>query len=134
MPRILIVEDDPNNRVLFQRMLRQERYHTESAHNGLEAVEMWENGSYDLIIMDVQMPVMDGITATRTIRERERTRGGHIPILAITAHAYRQDEEWCLETGMDAYLAKPVEIAKLIDVIEQLVRGAGVATPKPYNN
>jgi signal transduction histidine kinase/ActR/RegA family two-component response regulator len=120
-PRILIVEDDPTNRALLQLALKHKKYLTETANHGLQAVEKWENGSYDLIIMDVQMPVMDGIAATQAIREKERERGGHTRILAMTAHASRDDEARCLTSGMDAYLAKPVDLSELIAVVGKLV-------------
>ena len=119
--RILVVEDDPTNRALLQLSLMGRCFDTETAVNGAQAVEMWEQGHYDLIIMDVQMPVMDGIVATETIRERERTRGGHIPILATTAHAYQADIERCLNAGMDDYLSKPVDISEIIEVVTKLL-------------
>ena len=119
-PRILIVEDDPTNRALVHMALAQKHYLTESASNGLQAVDKWEKGAYDLIIMDVQMPVMDGIAAARAIREKEREQGGHIPILAMTAHAYDDDEAWCLASGMDAYLAKPVDLTEVIELVGKM--------------
>jgi CheY-like chemotaxis protein len=73
--------------------------------------------------MDMQMPVMDGIVATRTIREKERERGGHTTILAMTAHAFEDDEAWCLASGMDAYLSKPVDLSEAIAVVWKLVNG-----------
>jgi CheY-like chemotaxis protein len=129
VPRILIVEDDPTNRALLQLALKHKKYLTETANHGLQAVEKWENGSYDLIIMDVQMPVMDGIAATQAIREKEQKRGGHTPILAMTAHASRDDEARCLASGMDAYLAKPVDLSELIAVAGKLVWERAEAQP-----
>ena len=119
--RILIVEDEPTNRALLQIALKHKHCLVETASNGLLAVEKWEQGSYDLIIMDVQMPVMDGIAATQAIREKEQERGGRTPILAMTAHASRDDEARCLASGMDAYLAKPVDLSELIAVAGKLV-------------
>ena len=120
-PRILVVEDDPTNRALLQLSLKRQCFDVETAVNGVQAVEKWEQGNYDLIIMDVQMPVMDGVVATETIRERERIRGGHIPILAMTAHAYGADIERCLTAGMDDYLSKPVDIIEINQVITKLL-------------
>ena len=119
--RILVVEDDPTNRALLQLSLKHQRFDTETAVNGAQAIEMWEQGHYDLIIMDVQMPIMDGIVATEIIRERERTRGGHIPILATTAHAYQADIERCRNAGMDDYLSKPIDLSEIIEVVTKLL-------------
>jgi CheY-like chemotaxis protein len=118
--RILIVEDDHTNRALLQMALKRKQYLTETANNGLQAVEKWEQGSFDLIIMDVQMPVLDGIAAAEAIREKEKERGGHTPILAMTAHASGDDEAWCLASGMDAYLSKPVDLSEVIEVVGKL--------------
>ena len=119
-PRILIAEDDHTNRAVLQMTFKQKKYLTDTALNGLQAVEKWENGTYDLIIMDVQMPVMDGIAATRAIREKEQEHGGHTPILGITAHAFPGDEARCLAAGMDKYLSKPVDLFALIAVVVKL--------------
>jgi PAS domain S-box-containing protein len=120
-PRILIVEDDPASRAVLYHALKRRHYVAETANNGLQAVGKWEKGAFDLIIMDVQMPVLDGIAAARVIREKERVRGGHIPILAMTAHAFHDDEARCLDSGMDAYLSKPVNITEAIEVLSKLV-------------
>jgi CheY-like chemotaxis protein len=90
-------------------MLQRSNYELDTAGNGQEAVEMWENGEYDLILMDVQMPRMNGFEATGAIRDKERSLGGHIPIIAMTAHALKEDEERCLAAGMDAYISKPID-------------------------
>ncbi len=82
---------------------------------------MWEQGKFDLIIMDLQMPVMDGIEATMIIRERELLRGGRTPILAITAHAYDEDVARCLAAGMDDCLAKPVNLRTMMETIARLL-------------
>ena len=120
-PRVLIVEDDATNQALLQLALEREQYETETAVNGLQAVEKCEKVTYDLIIMDVQMPVMNGLEATRIIREKERNQGGHIPILAMTAHAFDDDQAHCLATGMDGYLSKPVDLSEVLIVVEKLV-------------
>ena len=121
-PHILIVEDDPTSQALLLMALRREQYKTETASNGLQAVEMWENAAYDLIIMDVQMPIMNGIEATRIIRDKERSQGGHTPIIAMTAHAFDADKSHCLAMGMDHYLSKPLDIREVLAVVGENVR------------
>ncbi|MDR3581161.1 MAG: chemotaxis protein CheB [Oryzomonas sp.] len=108
-PRLLLAEDDPTIRMILGVMLQRTNYELDTAGNGHEAVEMWENGEYDLILMDVQMPRMNGFEATGVIRGKERSLGGHIPIIAMTAHALKEDEERCLSAGMDAYISKPID-------------------------
>jgi signal transduction histidine kinase/ActR/RegA family two-component response regulator/PAS domain-containing protein len=120
-PRILIVENDHTNRAVLQLTLKQKQYFTDTAEHGLQALALWAHTSYDLIIMDVQMPKMDGLAATRAIREQERAQGGYTPILALTAHAGPDNEAQCLAAGMDHYLAKPVNLLDLIEVVANLV-------------
>ncbi|HEY4744157.1 MAG TPA: ATP-binding protein, partial [Desulfuromonadaceae bacterium] len=120
--RILIVEDDPTIRQLLESMLKMSGFETDSAENGMKAVEMWETGSFDLILMDIQMPQIDGFAATRAIREKERALGGgHTIIVAMTAHAFKEDEECCLDAGMDAYISKPIDVKKSIAIISSLI-------------
>ena len=119
-PRILLVEDDPVNRAIQKIMFERSGFLTSVASNGLQAVELWEREGYDVIVMDVQMPVMNGIEATEIIRKKELARGGHIPILGLTAHAYRDDVNHCLAAGMDSYLTKPVDLNELIAAIKKL--------------
>jgi signal transduction histidine kinase/ActR/RegA family two-component response regulator len=116
-PRILLAEDDATIRKLIQLALKEQPVTIETASNGGQALELWSQKHYGLIIMDVQMPVMDGIEVTKAIRERELEQGGRIPILALTAHAYKTDREWCLAAGMDDYLAKPIDL----DLLNQKV-------------
>jgi CheY-like chemotaxis protein len=118
--RILLVDDDSVNRAMQKIMLERSGFQTSVASNGQQAVELWEREAYDLIIMDVQMPVMTGIEATEIIRKKESAQGGHIPILGLTAHAYRNDVNHCLAAGMDRYLAKPVDFNDLIAAIKEL--------------
>jgi len=92
--------------------------------DGDQAVSSWQAGSFDLILMDVQMPVLDGIEATRIIREQERQSGRHTPIIALTAHAMEGDRERLMEQGFDGYIAKPVDI-KLLCGEMMRVTGAG---------
>ena len=121
-PLILVAEDDMMASDLIKEILALRGFETELARTGQEAVDMWEKGRYDLIIMDIQMPRLDGISATRIIREKEKTTDGHIPIVAMTAHAFSEDKERCLAAGMDAYLTKPLEINKGMEVIMSLLR------------
>jgi PAS domain S-box-containing protein len=126
-PRLLIAEDDPTIRQVLGSMLQRLNYEICFAENGHRVVEMWENGSYDLILMDVQMPGMNGFEATGAIREKERTRGGYTPIVAMTAHALKKDEERCLDAGMDSYISKPIDFKKTLQVIgETLKKGAAI--------
>ncbi len=116
--RVLLVEDNAVNQRLAQRMLEKGGYWVELAANGVDAVEMFQNREYDIVLMDVQMPEMDGHQATARIRELEEGTGEHIPIVAMTAHAMKGDRERCLEAGMDDYLAKPIRSDALYAVLE----------------
>ena len=115
--RILIAEDDPTIRQILGSMLKMANYEIDFAENGQKAVEMGSNGIYDLILMDIQMPLLNGFEATTAIREKERIDGGHIPIIAMTAHALKEDEARCLAAGMDAYISKPIDFQKTLQVI-----------------
>jgi CheY-like chemotaxis protein len=115
MPRLLIAEDDPIIRQILATLLQRSNYALDFAGDGQQAVEMWELGEYDLILMDIQMPRLSGFEATAVIRKQERSRGGHIPIIAITAYGF--DEESCLAAGMDYYLAKPLDFQQTRQVI-----------------
>jgi signal transduction histidine kinase/DNA-binding response OmpR family regulator len=117
--RVLLVEDNEVNRKLALHMLRRLGCVVEVAMNGREAVELTAKRVYDLVFMDIQMPEMDGIEATRLIRERERSTGKHLPIVAMTAHAMEGDRERCLAAGMDDYLSKPVKIDLLAQMVEK---------------
>ena len=120
-PRILVAEDDPLASELLQNILEHHGLETDLARTGREAVDMWEHGKYDLIIMDVQMPQMDGITATQLIRKKERATGAHVPIMAMTAHAFPEDEARCLAAGMDAYQTKPLDFDRGMRMILSLL-------------
>ncbi|MGC8784071.1 MAG: response regulator [Armatimonadota bacterium] len=117
--RVLLVEDNEVNRKLALRMLQRLGCSVEIATNGREAVEMTSNRAYDIVFMDIQMPEMDGIEATRLIREREASTDRHLPIIAMTAHAMEGDRERCLSAGMDDYLSKPVKIDLLAQMVEK---------------
>jgi len=90
------------------------------ANNGQEAFSIWENTSVDLILMDVQMPKMDGLETTMAIRKKEAKTGKHVPIIAMTAHVMLEDKKKCFDAGMDIYLSKPLNTKELFDTIENL--------------
>ncbi len=121
--RVLLVEDNPiNQEVCFKRLTKMGHQVTMAA-NGLEAVEAYRHGDFDLVLMDVQMPVMDGFQATQRIRDIERTRDRYTPIIAMTARAMKGDEEHCLRIGMDAYMAKPFRATKLAEILQEILPG-----------
>jgi len=119
--RILLAEDNPVNQMLAARLLERHGHRVALARNGREALEQVEAQPFDLILMDVQMPELDGLEATVAIRERERTTGGHLPIVAMTAHALQGDQERCLAAGMDGYVSKPIDIHQLVSVVESVI-------------
>jgi PAS domain S-box-containing protein len=106
---ILVAEDNYVSRLLAVRLLAKEGHTVTEARTGLEVLASYERGAFDLILMDVQMAETDGFEATAEIRERESETGGHVPIIALTAHAIKGDRERCLEAGMDGYLSKPIQ-------------------------
>ncbi|MGA8067629.1 MAG: DUF4381 family protein [Terriglobales bacterium] len=114
---ILLAEDNPVNQKLAMVLLEKAGHKVSLATNGVEAVRMWREGKFDLILMDIQMPELDGLGATRQIREHERTTGSHVQVVAMTAHAMAGDRENCLQAGMDDYLSKPVQRQQLLGVL-----------------
>jgi signal transduction histidine kinase/CheY-like chemotaxis protein/CHASE1-domain containing sensor protein len=116
--RILVAEDNPVNQRVVQAVLEQRGHTPVLTGNGREAVAALEREDFDVVLMDVQMPEMDGFEATAAIRAREESDGGHVPILAMTAHALQGDRERCLAAGMDGYLAKPIRSDELIELVE----------------
>ena len=115
---VLLVEDNPVNQRLATRMLEKRGHRVVLAGNGREALEALEKASFDLVLMDVQMPEMDGFQATAAIREKEMGTATHLPVIALTAHAIKGDRERCLAAGMDGYLTKPIKPRELDDVLE----------------
>lgn len=111
--KILLVEDSLANQKLAVGVLKKWGHTITVANNGVEAIEAWEREPYDVILMDVQMPEMDGLQATGIIRSKETVLGGHIPIIAMTAHAMKGDREECFESGMDDYVTKPIRWPEL---------------------
>jgi CheY-like chemotaxis protein/HPt (histidine-containing phosphotransfer) domain-containing protein len=129
--RILLAEDSLVNQRLAIGLLERHGHRLTVASNGREACEQLEHGSFDAVLMDVQMPELDGLEATRCIREREkRTSSGRIPIIAMTAHAMRGDRERCLDAGMDEYISKPVRERQLLAALSAAM-GGGDGTPLP---
>ncbi len=118
---ILLAEDNVINQKFAVKMLEKMGHLVSVARNGNEVMEALEKETFHLILMDVQMPEMDGLEATRLIRSREKKRGGHIPIIAMTAHAMKGDKERCLDAGMDDYASKPINAEKLFELIEKLL-------------
>jgi signal transduction histidine kinase/ligand-binding sensor domain-containing protein/ActR/RegA family two-component response regulator len=121
--QVLVAEDNAVNQKLAVALLTKMGYQVVVANNGEEAWQKWKSGQFDLIIMDVQMPEMDGFEATSRIRADERHRGTHIPIIAMTAHAMIGDRERCLEAGMDDYVSKPVSRKSILEVISRQTEG-----------
>ncbi|WP_328757784.1 MASE3 domain-containing protein [Geomonas diazotrophica] len=127
--RLLVAEDDPTIRQVLGTMLGRLGYRVEFAEDGEQAVDKWQESCFDMIIMDVQMPRLDGFEATRSIREQELRQGGRLPILAMTAHAMKQDEERCIAAGMDDYISKPIDFRECLDKIAGLLGSSGPACP-----
>jgi len=120
---ILLAEDHPVNRKLAILMLERQGHSVTAVQNGREALAALEQRAFDVVLMDIQMPEMDGIEATLLIREREKVTGRHVPILAMTAHAMKGDREKCLAAGMDGYVSKPIRPAELFAAIDNCLAG-----------
>ncbi|MDW8238955.1 MAG: response regulator, partial [Acidobacteriota bacterium] len=118
--RILVAEDNLVNQKLMQSLLTKWGHTCVIAANGRDALAALHQQPFDLILMDVQMPEMNGLEATAAIREQEKTNGGHIPIIALTAHAMKGDRERCLQAGMDSYIPKPIQAHALFQMIEDV--------------
>jgi two-component system sensor histidine kinase/response regulator len=125
--RVLLAEDNPVNVLVATRLLERHGFDVIAVGNGRLAVEALAQNAFDVILMDVQMPEMDGLQATRAIRAKEATGGARMPIVALTAHAMQGDEQRCLDAGMDAYATKPIDAAQLLEAIA-LVTGEGQRT------
>lgn len=115
--KILLAEDDRINQQMAVKMLELHGHQVDAAQNGFEAIERFNANTYDLILMDINMPKMDGYEATARIRQLEAENGGHIPIIALTAQAFEKDRKQCLEAGMDGYVAKPIRRKRLMEEI-----------------
>ena len=117
---VLLAEDTPANQKVVTAVLKKRGHSVTVADNGREAVKEFKRALFDVVLMDVQMPILDGYQATAAMREVERERGTTTPIIAMTAHAMRGDREKCLAAGMDAYIAKPLDVAQLLGLIESI--------------
>ena len=116
--RILLAEDNPVNQKLAVRLLEKRGHRVDVASNGREALELLEGKEFDAVLMDVQMPEMDGLEATAIIRQKENGSGRRLPIIAMTAHAMKGDRERCLAAGMDSYVSKPIQYQELFETLE----------------
>jgi len=128
--KILLAEDSKPNQVLAKGLLSKWGHSVEVADNGALAIELWRTGTFDAILMDVQMPIMDGLAATAKIRELERDTGNKIAIIAMTAHAMKGDRERCLAAGMDNYVSKPIRKPELYAALQ----GVGATVPDAPNS
>ncbi len=114
---VLVVEDDPTSRTFMEKILCRLGVDAEFAKDGLEALRMYMKNEYDLVFLDIQMPVMNGYETAELIRQQEKMTSIHIPIVAVTAYALEEDLEKCMKNGMDAYLSKPVSMEDLLRVM-----------------
>jgi two-component system sensor histidine kinase/response regulator len=128
---VLLAEDSPVNQRVATVMLEKWGHRVTVAANGRQAIAQFTKGNFDLVIMDVQMPEMDGLEATRGIRQHEQTAGGHVPIVALTAHAMKGDRDRCLASGMDAYVTKPIRSKELARVIRDVLDPVNPARENP---
>jgi CheY-like chemotaxis protein len=122
--RILLAEDNAVNQKVACHVLEKQGYQVTVAADGREALSALDQGPFDVVLMDVQMPEMDGFETTAAIRARERDTGMHLPIIAMTAHAMKGDRERCLAAGMDSYISKPLEIKEFIELLEKFSEAA----------
>jgi two-component system sensor histidine kinase/response regulator len=122
---ILLAEDNVINQKLAVRILEQRGHKVTVANNGREALEALDKAEFDVVLMDVQMPEMDGFQATAALRARERETKRHLPVVAMTAHAMAGDREKCLMAGMDDYVAKPLKPVDLFQTLERAVERTG---------
>jgi CheY-like chemotaxis protein len=127
--RILLAEDNPVNRRLACYMLEKKGHTVITAQDGLEALKVLETEIVDVILMDVQMPGMDGVETTRAIRAKETPGGFRVPIVALTAHVMTGDRDYCLEAGMDDYLTKPIQAADLHRILAAVGSGGALGAP-----
>jgi two-component system, sensor histidine kinase and response regulator len=134
--RILLCEDNPVNQKLAIRLLEKAGHRLQVAATGRQALAQWEDAgepAFDVVLMDIQMPEMDGMEATKAIRVREKNSGRHVPIIAITAHAMRGDKEKCLASGMDGYISKPIQPSEMFAEIERCLVQQGGKVPMNKN-
>jgi CheY-like chemotaxis protein len=123
--RVLVAEDTPFNQRFVMRLMERWGHAAVLAPDGRQAVAEFSRGAFDVVLMDVQMPEMDGFQATAAIRAKELRTGRHLPVVAMTAHAMAGDREKCLLAGMDDYVAKPLKPVDLFQTLERAVERAG---------
>jgi two-component system cell cycle response regulator DivK len=121
-PTILCVEDHPDNMTLIKRIFRADSYNVIEASNGTQGISIAESQDIDLILLDINMPDIDGYEVARRLRTSTKTALANIPIIAVTANAMRGDAEKAIEAGCDIYMTKPINIQKLWDTVETLIR------------
>ncbi|MCP5003760.1 MAG: response regulator [Planctomycetes bacterium] len=120
---ILLAEDNELNQMMITDLLEMEGHNVTVAENGRKVIDLWQRGEYDLILMDIRMPDMSGLEATETIRRIEKSIGGHIPIIAVTANVMKEDLKECLTAGMDDCINKALDNQELMKKIEILLSG-----------
>jgi len=122
---ILIAEDEPTNQLLLRKIFQGENCKCRIVSTGIQAIDAIQKENYDIILMDIQMPEMDGLSATMIIRDEEKNTGKHIPIIALTAHAAEEDIRHCYSAGMDAYVSKPLKKSRLFQAISETLKKFG---------
>jgi two-component system sensor histidine kinase/response regulator len=132
--RILLAEDNDFNRQVIAHLLRRRGHDVVVVRDGRKAVEALDHSSFDLMLLDIQMPELDGFQVIEALRRREQTAGGHLPVVALTAHAMKEDRERCLQAGMDDYLSKPIRSAELVAAIERVLAGRPASEPPPESS
>ena len=132
--QVLLVEDNAVNQTVAMRLLEKRGFQVTVAGDGRIALEELHKKKFDVVLMDIQMPHMDGFEATAAIREMEKTTGQHLPIIAMTAHALKTDQERCLASGMDGYISKPIRVSDLFAKIEELTGTSNRALAKTASN
>jgi two-component system sensor histidine kinase/response regulator len=118
--KILLAEDNPVNQRLTKYIIAKQGHSVAIAENGREVLILLEKKHFDLVFMDIQMPEMDGLQTTEAIRRREKETGTHIPIIAMTAHAMKEDRQRCFDAGMDGYISKPINPHEIFEAIERI--------------
>src|SRR5262249_29676626 len=131
--RILLAEDNEFNAQHLERLLGMRGHHVRLASNGREALALAEQAGFDLLLLDIHMPELDGFQVVRALRQRERSAGGHLPVIALAARSRKEDRQLCLAAGVDDYLSKPVRGPDLFAAIDRVVsaHGVGPAAPSP---
>jgi PAS domain S-box-containing protein len=132
--RVLLAEDNEFNAQHLERLLGMRGHRVQLANNGREALALAEQTIFDLLLLDIQMPELDGFQVIQALREREKSAGGHLPVIALTARSRKEDRQQCLAAGMDDYLSKPIRAADLFAAMERVVSARGVSptAPKPH--